>query len=105
MCAPPTRGLYGKAPLSTRGQPAKRRVYKIPEVERDGEWLLLHLSSEWVQAPQEVYLRQFRDTPVDDLDALMELCKLGLIRSLNTARGRPTATFRWIRRAVERSAR
>jgi len=52
-------------------------------VERDGHWLLpnLDVSRPTVLAylPPEVYLRQFRDTPADDLDALTELCKLGWI--------------------------
>jgi hypothetical protein len=52
-------------------------------VERDGQWLLpnLDVSRPTVLAylPPEVYLRQFRDTPANDLDALTELCKLGWI--------------------------
>jgi hypothetical protein len=32
-----------------------------------------------VDVPPEVYLRQFRDTPTDDLDALAELCLLGMV--------------------------
>ena len=52
------------------------------EVNRDGQWLLLGLG-EMVEVPPEVYLRQFRDTPADDLDALVELCKLGFIRPLS----------------------
>jgi hypothetical protein len=52
-------------------------------VERDGPWLLPNLdpSRPWQLAylPPEVYLRQFRDTSADDLDALAELCELGWI--------------------------
>jgi hypothetical protein len=63
------------------------RVLAIREVRRDGAWLLLLPSQryEYVEVPPEVYLRQFRDTPLDDLDALAELCKLGLIRPLSPA--------------------
>ena len=38
-----------------------------------------------VEVPPEIYLRQFRDTPASDLDALAELCQLGFIRTLNKA--------------------
>jgi hypothetical protein len=58
-------------------------VSTVPEVRRDGRWLLLDLGGEMAEAPPEVYLRQFRDTPADDLDALVELCKLGWIRPLS----------------------
>jgi hypothetical protein len=64
-------------------------VLQIRGVERDGRWLLPDLN--WlagtvlVEAPPEVYLRQFRDTPADDLDALAELCKLGWIMPLSAA--------------------
>lgn len=55
-------------------------------VERDGPWLLPNLdpSRPWQLAylPPEVYLRQFRDTPAADLDALAELCGLGWIVQL-----------------------
>jgi hypothetical protein len=58
-------------------------VIKIRGVKRDGWWLLLDHDAlgptVLVEAPPEVYLRQFRDTPADDLDALTELCKLGSI--------------------------
>ncbi len=58
-------------------------VLRVHGVERDGHWLLpnLDVSRPTVLAylPPEVYLRQFRDTPADDLDALTELCKLGWI--------------------------
>ena len=63
-------------------------VLQIGEVERDGRWLLpLPVNEFWgptvlVDAPPEAYLRQFRDTPADDLDALTELCKLGEIRPM-----------------------
>jgi len=60
------------------------RVSGVRDVRRDGPWLLLRLSGERVEVPPEVYLRQFRYTPADDLDALAELCKLGLIRHLST---------------------
>jgi hypothetical protein len=55
------------------------RVPVVRDVQRDGAWLLLvgPPGYEYVEVPPEVYLRQFRDTPVDDLDALAELCKLG----------------------------
>jgi len=55
------------------------RVPVVRDVQRDGPWLLLVCPPgyEYVEVPPEVYLRQFRDTPVDDLDALAELCKLG----------------------------
>jgi hypothetical protein len=59
-------------------------VSGVAEVERDGQWLLLHVG-EMVEPPPELYLRQFRDTPADDLDALAELCKLGYIRPLSHA--------------------
>jgi hypothetical protein len=64
------------------------RVLAIHDVQRDGAWLLLLPTPryEYVEVPPEVYLRQFRDTPLDDLDALAELCKLGLIRPLSPAR-------------------
>jgi hypothetical protein len=56
-------------------------VPKVHEVRRDGWWLLLDTDvlsgTVLVEAPPEVYLREFRDTPADDLDALAELCKLG----------------------------
>jgi hypothetical protein len=59
-------------------------LLQIRGVERDGQWLLPIVDvfgpTVLVEAPPEVYLRQFRDTPADDLDALVELCKLGLIR-------------------------
>lgn len=61
------------------------RVAEVPEVRREGQWLLLDLRGGMVDVPPEVYLRQFRDTPANDLDALAELCRLGLVRSLNTA--------------------
>jgi hypothetical protein len=58
-------------------------VLRVHGVERDGHWLLpnLDLSRPTLLAelPPEVYLRQFRDTPADDLDALTELCRLGWI--------------------------
>jgi hypothetical protein len=58
-------------------------VLQIHEVEREGQWLLpnLEVSCPTVLAylPPEVYLRQSRDTPAHDLDALTELCKLGWI--------------------------
>jgi hypothetical protein len=52
-------------------------------VERDGPWFLPKLDP-WrptplAYLPPEVYLRQFRDTPADDPDALAELCELGWI--------------------------
>jgi hypothetical protein len=56
-------------------------------VERDGPWFLpnLALSRPTVLAelPPEVYLRQFRDTPAHDLDALADLCRLGWIVQLH----------------------
>jgi hypothetical protein len=56
-------------------------VLRAHGVERDGQWLLPNLdrSRPTVLAylPPEVYLRQFRDTPAHDLDALTELCQLG----------------------------
>jgi hypothetical protein len=58
-------------------------VLRVYGVERDGRWFLPNL--DWSRPtalaylPPEVYLRQFRDTPADDLDALAELCKLGWI--------------------------
>jgi hypothetical protein len=66
------------------------RVGAIREVKRDGWWLLPVVDrfgplGGLVEVPDELYLRQFRDTPADDLDALIELCKLGLIRPLSTA--------------------
>ena len=58
-------------------------VLQIYGVERDGRWFLPNLDRSRPMAlthlPPEVYLRQFRDTPADDLDALAELCKLGWI--------------------------
>jgi hypothetical protein len=58
-------------------------VLQVHGVERDGSWFLPNLdpSRPTVLAylPPEVYLRQFQDTPADDLDALVELCKLGWI--------------------------
>jgi hypothetical protein len=65
------------------------RISAIGDVTRIGMWLFPDLRDPErmvVEVPTEVYLRQFRDTPADDLDALTELCKLGLIRSLNTAK-------------------
>lgn len=61
------------------------RVTAISEVQRDGQWLLLRLGNEQAAPPPELYLRQFRDTPTEDLDALAGLCLLGKIRTLNTA--------------------
>jgi hypothetical protein len=62
-------------------------VLRVREVEREGPWFLpnLDVSRPTVLAylPPEVYLRQFRDTPADDLDALAELCKLGWIVHLH----------------------
>jgi len=67
-------------------------VLKVSEVGRDGQWLLPNVhawdnvfgpDSGLVEAPAELYLREFRDTPVDDLDALAELCKLGMICPLS----------------------
>jgi hypothetical protein len=61
------------------------RISEIREVGLDGWWLLPDVFNPlagMVEVPAEVYLRQFRDTPADDLDALAELCKLGLIRPL-----------------------
>jgi hypothetical protein len=57
-------------------------VSSVTEVERDGRWLLLHLG-DLAEVPPELYLRQFRDTPAADLDALAELCKLGFIRPVS----------------------
>jgi hypothetical protein len=66
-------------------------VLKVSEVGRDGQWLLpnlwdpdnvFDLAGGLVEVPPEVYLRQFRDTPIDDFDALAQLCKLGMIRPL-----------------------
>jgi len=60
--------------------PPVRQVYGV---ERDGRWFLPNLDrsrpTHLAYLPPEVYLRQFRDTPADDLDALAELCKLGWI--------------------------
>jgi hypothetical protein len=55
------------------------RVPVVRDVRRDGAWLLPEgpPGYEYVEVPPELYLRQFRDTPIDDLDALAELCKLG----------------------------
>jgi len=65
-------------------------VLKIRGVERDGQWLLPDFDvlggTVLVWAPPEVYLREFRDTPAGDLDALVELCKLGWIMPLSPAR-------------------
>ena len=49
-------------------------------MERDGAWLLfeanpLHLA----EVPSEVATREFRDTDPRDIDALAELCSLGMI--------------------------
>jgi hypothetical protein len=58
-------------------------VLQVRGVERDGQWLLPNLDRSrptlLAELPPEVYLRQFRDTPAGDLDALVELCKLGWI--------------------------
>jgi hypothetical protein len=58
-------------------------VLQVHGVERDGLWLLPNLDisrpTRLAYLPPEVYLRQFRDTPADDLDALIDLCKLGWI--------------------------
>jgi hypothetical protein len=58
-------------------------VLQVYGVERDGRWFLPNLDRSRPTAlaylPPEVYLRQFRDTPAGDLDALAELCKLGWI--------------------------
>jgi hypothetical protein len=49
-------------------------------------WFLLHLGlNDMIGVPQEVYLREFRDTPAGDVDALQRLCSLGLIRPLGPA--------------------
>jgi hypothetical protein len=61
------------------------RVTGIPDVRRHKDWFLLDLRGDMVDVPPEVYLREFRDTPAGDLDALAALCSLGLIRTLNTA--------------------
>jgi hypothetical protein len=53
-------------------------------VQRDGMWFLLGLGGDLVDVPQEVYLREFRDTPAADLDALQQLCSLGKIRPLGS---------------------
>jgi hypothetical protein len=66
------------------------RVLKVSEVGREGQWLLPNVFDSHnvfdpggglVDVPPEVYLRQFRDTRIDDLDALTELCMLGMIRA------------------------
>lgn len=66
-------------------------VLKVSEVGRDGQWLLPDVwnpdhvvdpAGGLVEVPPEVYLRQFRDTPINDLDALAQLCELGMIRPL-----------------------
>jgi hypothetical protein len=54
-------------------------VNSVTEAARDGQWLLLRLGDP-IEVPPELYLREFRDTPAADLDALMELCRLGFIR-------------------------
>jgi hypothetical protein len=58
-------------------------VLQVYGVERDGQWFLPNLDRSRPTAlaylPPEVYLRKFRDTPADDLDALAELCELGWI--------------------------
>jgi hypothetical protein len=68
-------------------------VLKVSKVGRDGQWLLPNLwnpdnafdpAGGLVEVPAEVYLRQFRDTPIDDLDALAQLCELGMIRPLGS---------------------
>jgi hypothetical protein len=63
------------------GQPVPvPRVPRAP-IHRDEGWLLFDTSQEdYVYAPPEVYLREFRDTDPRDLDALAELCSLGMIR-------------------------
>jgi hypothetical protein len=66
-------------------------VVQIREVRRDGQWLLPDFDvfggTVLVEAPPEVYLREFRDTPADDLDALAELCKLGWIMAYHATSG------------------
>jgi hypothetical protein len=56
-------------------------------VERDGPWFLPNLDPSrptvLAELPPEVHLRQFRDTPADDLDALADLCRLGWIVQLH----------------------
>lgn len=74
----------GLRPTVWPGQPvAAPPVTKIDRVVRDGAWLLLESDhSSLTHVPQEVYLREFRDTDPGDLDALAELCSLGPIRPL-----------------------
>jgi hypothetical protein len=82
-------------------------VLKVSEVGRDGQWLLPNVFASdnvfgpdggLVEVPSEVYLRQFRDTPVDDLDALAKLCRLGMIRDFGPHSYvdlPPTTTEQW----------
>jgi hypothetical protein len=60
-------------------------LWGIHHVERDGKWFLPYLAPaprSLVKAPDELYLRAFRDTPAGDLDALAKLLALGLVRDL-----------------------
>jgi hypothetical protein len=39
------------------------------------------MRGEWVEAPTEMYLREFRDTPTGDLEALADFSRLGMVRT------------------------
>jgi hypothetical protein len=69
------------------GEPVPVPRIPAPKVHRDGPWLIydrLGLDGDMAEVPAEVYLREFRDTPAGDLDALVELCSLGMIRTTST---------------------
>ena len=54
------------------------------KVHRLGHWLFYAGDLDVADVPPELHLREFRDTPAGDLDALAELCSLGLIRTFDT---------------------
>jgi hypothetical protein len=67
------------------GEPLPVPRITTTKVHRDGPWLVHHLGFGLADVPPEVYLREFWDTPVGDLDALVELCSLGMIRGAGAA--------------------
>jgi hypothetical protein len=78
-------------------------VLKPDSVERDGAWLLFETSLRMAEVPPEVSTREFRDTDPRDLDALAELCSLGMIRQetyLAPAKDLWADSF-WQRRALD----
>ena len=56
-------------------------VLRLNQAPPDGAWLLFDSSTrDYAEVPPEVHLREFNDTHPGDVEALVRLCSLGMIR-------------------------